>query len=277
MNLIRRFANFLKQPDAQSNLGRALIRRVTWRIYRMIFPQALYRYRNWYQNYHILVPNTGAAAQIYYRRFSDETTVRFLEAHVRQGDTVIDVGAHIGEYSLIAARLTGPSGRVVAVEPQLECADVIEKNFAANHVGWARVWRCALDSRNAKVQFYIDPQSRGGCIIRGTNPTPGVTVDSLTLVELLRRVQVEMPHLIKLDAAGNEFAIVRSAEELFRRDNAPVLIAKFYDRESMRSRYGEETGDLRELLIAWGYRLHGEARGYGPSVLALPPRMNART
>ena len=58
----------------------------------------------------MVAPKGGAGALIYYQGYSEPETARFLTAFLKPGMTFWDVGAHIGEYSLLAARCVGGAG-----------------------------------------------------------------------------------------------------------------------------------------------------------------------
>src|SRR3954468_546190 len=62
----------------------------------------------------------------------DPGTLAALKSLLQRGDTFIDVGANEGYFSVVAARLVGPTGRVIAIEPQSRLARVLERNFAIN-------------------------------------------------------------------------------------------------------------------------------------------------
>src|SRR5690242_20101989 len=63
----------------------------------------------WWADMKIVLPKTGAAATVYYRTFPSATIADWIRGVVKPGMVVVDVGAHAGVYTLLAARLVGPN------------------------------------------------------------------------------------------------------------------------------------------------------------------------
>ena len=61
--------------------------------------------------------------------------------------------------------------------------------------------------------------------------------------------------LIKLDAAGNELAVVQGGMDTFRNNSIPHLIVKFYNPSIVSERFGVKSQELRRVLIDLGYQL----------------------
>ena len=58
---------------------------------------------------------------------------KIFKSHVKRGCTVVDIGAHIGYYTLLSAKLVGPEGKVFAFEPNPENCLILERSIAANN------------------------------------------------------------------------------------------------------------------------------------------------
>ena len=82
-------------------------------------------------------------------------------ARVAPGDVFFDLGAYVGPFTLLAARLVGPEGRVVAFEPDPRARAVLERNLAANGVANVTVVPCAVGDRHGKVRFVAGGDSVG--------------------------------------------------------------------------------------------------------------------
>src|SRR5437016_2709331 len=72
---------------------------------------------------------------------------------IRPGDLVVDAGANVGFYTLLAARIAGPTGRVVAFEPVARNLDYLRRHVELNHVHNVRIEACALWKERALVTF----------------------------------------------------------------------------------------------------------------------------
>ena len=278
MDKFRRLQQFLRQPDVRSNPLKALGRRVRWRWHWRLHPGELLLVKDWYNGLQLFLPQSGCAAQVYNRRYSSPEVVDWMGRLLKPGMTFVDVGAHIGEYSLIAAALVSQLGRVHAIEPQPDMAELIGKNAVLNQLSWVTVQCSAVANRAGKAQFTRDVRGKGGWL---SDSVAGekFEVDVVTLEEIC--VGLDWPRLdfIKLDAAGNELAAVQGGTRLLTAAAAPTLLVKFYHPQVVQERFGVDNSELRRLLEQWGYRLFrfsgrglqafdGEVAGYGIAVLA---------
>ncbi len=93
-----------------------------------------------------------------YEDYEPATRRAFLEA-LRPGMTVVDVGAHIGFYSLLAARRVGPTGAVHAVEPGPDNLEVLRRNVALNGLSQVVVHPVAAAGRREMREFHLTGSS----------------------------------------------------------------------------------------------------------------------
>jgi FkbM family methyltransferase len=204
----------------------------------------------------IALPRSGAAAQIFYRRHSDASIVRVMEEFLRDGMVVLDIGAHVGEYTLIAAKVVGPRGKVHAIEPQPSCAEIVSRNAKLNRLENVTVYRCAVSNEDGETPFHIDRISMGGFVAaqedNASHLVPCVTVDTIMEDSGLSEV-----HLLKIDAAGNERAVLQGGAFLFTGAKPPMVICKFYHPGIVRERHGYDAKDIIDTLLNWNYQLFG--------------------
>jgi len=141
---------------------------------------------------------------------------------LRWGETVIDVGANIGCFSLLAAQLVGPAGRVIAVEPNRTSFAQLRHNIALNFVDNVEPLCLALGSARGKAILH-----RGGNALFSSiyGEVDGKTVqggeqevEMSTLDAIMSQRRVDRCHYLKLDCEGAEYDILRTVSpELARR------------------------------------------------------------
>ena len=86
---------------------------------------------------------------------------------LRPGATVVDVGANLGWYTLVAAPIVGATGRVFAVEPNPGLARLVQESVHTNgFVGWTQVYQVAVSDAPGVVDLVYDPDMPGGGVIR---------------------------------------------------------------------------------------------------------------
>src|SRR5262249_42101912 len=84
-----------------------------------------------------------------------------VQSLVHENDTVVDVGANIGYYTLIFARLVGPRGRVFAFEPDPGNFALLKKNVEANRYKNVVLVNAALSDEPATLKLYLSEENRG--------------------------------------------------------------------------------------------------------------------
>lgn len=240
-----RAVTFISQPDFRADPLRATFRRIVWRLHWRFHPYQPLVVRNWWRGMEILLPKSGSAAQIFYRTLSSPHTAEALTMFLREGMTVIDVGAHVGEYALIAARLVGQAGVVHAFEPQPLLAPLIERNTARNGLTNIRIHRCAVADRIGETPFRSDTQSMGGWMATGAEGA--IQVPCTTLDQFVMQNDLAHIDLIKVDAGGNELAALRGARTLLAAHGAAV-ISKLYHPDVTAARFGYDVRAVAEIL-----------------------------
>ena len=78
-----------------------------------------------------------------------------IKKHVKKGDTVVDIGANIGYYTLILSKLVGDSGKVFAFEPDPENFSLLEKNVKANNLKNAILINKAVSDKTGKTSLFL--------------------------------------------------------------------------------------------------------------------------
>jgi FkbM family methyltransferase len=93
----------------------------------------------------------------------ERLNISLFQSAIEPGMTVADVGAHIGYYSLIAAKIVGPRGRVLAFEPNPESRRLLELNAVRNGLdGLMTISPIALSDGSGSAAFHLAPGNRSG-------------------------------------------------------------------------------------------------------------------
>lgn len=128
------------------------------------------------------------------------------------GDTVIDVGANIGSFTLFAAQQVGPTGRVIAVEPDGETFRQLQRNMELNAFENIQILRLAVAGRAGTVRLHRHPNALFSSLYESVDGRPAdgpvEEVQAVTLAQLFEQQRVEHCHFFKLDCEGAEHAIV---------------------------------------------------------------------
>jgi FkbM family methyltransferase len=166
---------------------------------------------------------------------------KLFARRVEPGQTVYDVGANVGYYTLMAARLVGPTGRVVAFEPSPRNLEFLHRHLALNHSRNVQVLNVAVSDSEGETRFLVDSDPKLSKITNAGN----IIVRTTTLDHLMSRLP--LPDLIEMDIEGAEYSALLGAEQLLRKSN-PVIFLSTHGRENHHA--------CCDLLRSLGYKLH---------------------
>ena len=185
-----------------------------------------------------------------------------LRKLVRPGMQVIDVGANIGLYSLLLARLVGPSGSVVAFEPEPNLFAILRENCLSNNAANVVLFQCALGRTSELASFHRSAFNSGdNRLDRASAAHDAVEVR----VERFDDFQPDSrPDFVKIDVQGHELAALSGMERalsanpnvqvlfefapaaLRKAGTAPALLLEFF-RERGFELYETEGARLKKL------------------------------
>ena len=159
----------------------------------------------------------------------EEGTTRLFQRLVSPGMVVIDIGAHVGYYTLISARLTGPKGKVYAFEPDPDNHATLLRNIELNGYHNVVVARKAVSDRVGDAQLYLSATASGNHSIyrHGLTESESVPVEITTVDSMLE--ELGWPHidLVKIDVEGAEVAVLDGMTQLLGRSADLNLIVEF--------------------------------------------------
>ncbi|HYA45897.1 MAG TPA: FkbM family methyltransferase [Acidimicrobiales bacterium] len=148
------------------------------------------------------------------------------------GDTFVDIGANIGWFSLLAATQVGPSGRVLAIEPNPGNIALLQSSIAENELDNTEVMAVALSDHTGAVALETDG-SNGRVIFLDDPPVAALPVSYVVachpLDALLASCRIDRVDVVKMDVEGAEPLVVQGGAETFEKYR-PVLVSEFFPR-----------------------------------------------
>jgi FkbM family methyltransferase len=171
-----------------------------------------------------------------------------LLANLRPDTVFYDVGAHIGVFSLIAARNLGVKGSVFAFEPDPANVRRIKEHVARNQLDTIRIIPKAVSSTDGRLRFqrasFQSSMNRGVLLEDASAPQEStIEVESITLDAVAR--EHTLPSLIKIDVEGSEAAVLRGSEEIFQ-SAKPLLVCEIHHEQA--------SSDVTRWLVERGYK-----------------------
>jgi len=130
----------------------------------------------------------------------------------RPGDLVIDVGGNIGGFTIVAAQRVGPTGRVIAIEPEPAAFDQLVANVRRNGLQNVTPRRAAIGARAGVIVM----RCLSRCLYTTAfSPTdipppdkPDIQVPVIPLDQLLTEERIDRCNLLKIDVEGGEYDIL---------------------------------------------------------------------
>ena len=189
----------------------------------------------------------------------EEDEIRFVRSLLKPGDTAIDVGGHIGFFTMHMAAAVGPAGRVYAFEPFDANAEMLERSIAENRFGDRVVFqRAAVGAATgtATLTFPVETLNSGGAYLlrEGAAPLTGNQKQEVPVVAL-DALHIRRPvRFIKMDVEGAEPQVVRGAVRLLEEDR-PIILSEVHPTQLERAS-GVTADQFLDELRALGYRAH---------------------
>jgi FkbM family methyltransferase len=171
---------------------------------------------------------------------------------LRAGMCVVDVGANVGYFSVLASRLVGPTGRVLAFEPSPSAAGRLRRTVEANRLSNVRVEQIGLGAEVGEATLFDPLPDNHTPTLLGESGTPGVKVSVRTLDECLTDWDVGRVDLLKVDVEGFEPAVLAGAAGALAAGRVGSILCEF--NAHWLARAGESPASLRARILASGFQ-----------------------
>src|SRR3972149_2234781 len=177
-----------------------------------------------------------------------------VKQEIKKDDVVIDIGANIGYYTLIFAKLVGDTGKVFAFEPDPTNFELLRKNIEANGYKNVTLEQKALSDKEGKVTLALSKQNAAGHHISSEQQAPknSIQVDAIAADDYFKNFEHKID-FIKMDVEGAE-SIVLSGMANILKNNADLKMMVEYNPDAIKNMGLEPTSYL-ELLVKNGFRM----------------------
>ena len=150
-----------------------------------------------------------------------------FKKQIKPGNTVLDIGANIGYYTLISARLVGPLGRVYAFEPDPANFRLLQKNVEANGYANVVLVNKAVSNKTGKLRLYLNPANRGDHrVYDSKDGRPSLEIETVALDRFFKPLDKKI-HFIKMDIQGAEALALEGMKGLVGKNKRIKLVTEF--------------------------------------------------
>lgn len=181
----------------------------------------------------------------------------FVRRRVGPGQTVLDIGANIGLFTITMASLTGPTGKVYAFEPLDDLATLLARSVAENDFADRVVLeRVAISDKPGSGQLISASKTTnaGGAYLKAGEVPLGHNVNEVKLITLDTYPVRRPVHFIKIDVEGAELLAFRGAKELLKKDR-PVILSEVHPEQLLKVS-GCTVKEFVAEMESYNYRCH---------------------
>jgi len=185
------------------------------------------------------------------RGIHEPGVTRLVREKIKPGDVVLDIGAHIGYYTLIFAELVGPEGEVTAIEPNLATLTILRQNVLLNGYDGVIFSHCAAWNETAYLPLWLNSKNKADnrCWDPG-RPWKKIMVDAIR-IDHWCPMRVDF---IKMDIQGAEYRALLGMLKLLE-DNPQVKIVSEFSPAMLEACGPGKPEDFPDLLQSLGFKI----------------------
>jgi len=195
-----------------------------------------------------LIPSaSGVELSLFLYRQHEKAKTRQFNQLIKKGMTVLDLGAHIGYYTLLAAKLVGPEGKVFAFEAAPENFYFLKRNVELNQYHNINLIQKAVSDKTGEATFYLDSESWGHSLAPLVKSKKSITVSTISLDDFLQDDIVV--DFVKINIEGAEGRAINGMNRLLRKGNTKYIMVDFHlnELETQGSSFKGTWDDLTTL------------------------------
>lgn len=184
------------------------------------------------------------ATELLFKGIHEPMSTKIFKRYIKEGNCVIDVGANIGYFTLLGARLAGEIGRVYAFEPDLDNMEALIENMKLNHFQNIRHFTVALSDYTGRSKFFLSKTECARHSLVQTHEHDSEVIVSVNRLDDM--IPDTFPvHLLKTDTEGNELAVLKGARQTIIRNNGIKILLEVYP----------EALEMQKVTVAdiWNY------------------------
>lgn len=213
-----------------------------------------------------LKEDTGISYELFKTGIREPYITKALQEEIKPGDVILDIGANIGYYALLEARLVGEKGKVYAIEPVPNNMELLRRNIKLNDYSNIETFQLAIGSENKVDSIYISRKCNWSSMLKSKRndsdiikkiPVQVITLDNFLEDKL-------SPDLIRMDVEGYETEIIKGMKELLSSGKPLKLLIEVHFHLI------EDKTKIRNFLLALknsGFRIKTATHEPDPAIL----------
>jgi FkbM family methyltransferase len=178
-----------------------------------------------------------------------------LSTCLKPGDTFYDIGANVGFFTVIAAKLVGSVGKVYAFEPDKHNAAAVRHNVKLNNFNNISVWEKAVADTSGKGELLLARYSGGhtlSVIDRPRDLAGSTTVKVVSIDDLIEQQQLTPPTVVKIDVEGAEIEVLWGMLQTIKKYQPTII----YEVDAAkRDSFKQKNESIEALIHSLDYKI----------------------
>ena len=204
--------------------------------YRLLIPggMVVVQTRNNYRLY-VNSSDVGIARPLIINKVFEPYQTELHKEIIRKSDTVIDIGANIGYFTILDSLLVGEKGKIYAFEPEKEIYDILIKNLTLNNCRNISTFNLACSNKNGYQDLFTDKYNLGNFsfaaknVIKALNSPSKIRVETVKLDDFFEnKVKASKIDFVKIDTEGAEELVIQGLDKILRANNGIKLMMEFW-------------------------------------------------
>ena len=171
----------------------------------------------------------------------------------KEGDIVVDIGAAFGFYTILASKMIGSKGKVIAIEPQPESFQMLNSNIKLNKLSNVTTLNYAVYSNETKLQLYssysVIPERAE------ENTSDFIEVNCNKLDNLILQIEkINEVNWIKIDVEGTELEVLKGATKILSKSKDISLLIEIHNISEGKNHYQS----IIDLLNNYNFKIEFE-------------------
>ena len=184
----------------------------------------------------------------------EKILTNLIKKEIHSGDVVLDIGAHIGYYTLQFANLVGSTGKVYAFEPEPKNFELLKKNVQINKHDNVVLIQKIVSDKDGIVEFFISKfDSIGNKLFKSNEAGSSIKIESTTLDEYFKDLKKKID-FIKMDIQGGEGKAILGMKNLLK-ENKNLKIVQEWWPDGLKQNHTNPEDHLK-FLRHMGYKFY---------------------
>jgi FkbM family methyltransferase len=197
--------------------------------------------------------NVGVGWPLYINRSYELAETAFFHRILKPGMVFVDIGANVGYFTVLASRLVGDAGTVIAVEPEPKNFELLKRNVNENKLRNVILLNTALGATTGQAELFLSASNYGDHQLyrREDESRQPVSVPLDTLDNALARCNISRVDVIKMDVQGYEYQILAGMRRTLAYNAHLVVLTEFWPQGL--SRAGGSDSQLWQDLMEFNF------------------------